>query len=333
MASFSKIKCQRLYVGSSSGYATEITSTQTDLLSGITAGTVTASKVVTADSSKNVSGFNDITCGAIDTASAEALYIGKATATSTIIGATDSVVTVVDTLNVGSSGNAGFLQLYPGTASKGFVKFQSADHASNTIYPTINFMAIDTAARTINFPDPGAAAYVAYFAAEADKGLISATPTEVNKYCDESAHAVVSATAETLAVSQATHANKTVVLNRAAGVVATLPEATGTGDVYTFIVGTALTSNAYKVVTADTTNGDIAGVAFGLDQDDDTTTTFSSLQADGNDYIQFAMTTTGGVQPGYDRIELTDIATDLWSAKVWFSVPTGSNPATPFGST
>jgi hypothetical protein len=43
MASFSKIKCQRLYVGSSSGIASELTSTQTGFLSGVTAGTATAS--------------------------------------------------------------------------------------------------------------------------------------------------------------------------------------------------------------------------------------------------------------------------------------------------
>jgi hypothetical protein len=128
MASFSKIKCQRLYVGSSSGYASEITSTQTGYLSGITAGTVTASKAVVVDANKDVGAFRDITLRDIDASAAADMESGKATATSVTTGATDAPVNIVDTLNIGSSGNAGVLKLYPGTAAKGYVLFQTANH-------------------------------------------------------------------------------------------------------------------------------------------------------------------------------------------------------------
>jgi hypothetical protein len=42
--------------------------------------------------------------------------------------------------------------------------------------------------------------------------------------------AVVNATAATLTVTAALHANKTITLNRAGGIAVTLPDATGTGN-------------------------------------------------------------------------------------------------------
>jgi hypothetical protein len=332
MASFSKIKCQRLYVGSSSGLATEITSTQTGYLSGITAGTVTASKAVVVDANKDVGAFRDITLRDIDASAAADMEIGKATATSVTIGATDAPVNIVDTLNIGSSGNAGVLKLYPGTAAKGYVLFQTANQSSNTIYPTINFMEIDTAARTINFPDPGAACYVMYSSAANDKSIVAATNVEINKYCDESAHAVIDCTAATLAVTQATHANKIVTLNRATGVTVTMPEPSGSGDTYTFLSGTAVTANQHKIIATDTANTDLHGLAIARD-DDGSQSSFAALNADGFDFVQMNGGTMGGSQPLADRIELIDIAADKWYVHYTFFVPAGSNPADPFGST
>jgi hypothetical protein len=119
-------------------------------------------------------------------------------------------------------------------------------------------------------------------------------------------------------------------LDKAAGFTATLPEATGTGDVYTFIVGTAATSNSYIITTADATNADICGVARGQDMDDDTVTNFAAQQGDAFELITLNRTTTGGVNVGGDKIVLIDVATDVWRCDMDFMVPTGSNPATPF---
>jgi hypothetical protein len=333
MAWFSKLKCEKLYVGRSTDYRTEFTSTHLGYLTSVTAGTATASKALVVDTNKDIASIRDITCRDIDASAAADMEIGKATATSVTIGATDAPVNVVDTLNIGSSGNAGVLKLYPATAAKGYVLFQTANQSSNTIYPTINFMEIDTAARTINFPDPGAACYVMYSSAANDKSIVAATNSEINKYCDESAHAVVDCTASTLAVTQATHANKIVTLSRAAGVTATLPEATGTGDVYTFITAVAVTSNQNKIITADTANADLCGWANIMDDDGTTSNKYLAAQADGFDFIQSNGTTMGGASPYADRIVLIDVATDVWHVKANLVCPSGSNPADPFGST
>jgi hypothetical protein len=335
MAYFSKIRCQRLYVGSSSGFASELTSTQTGYLSGVTAGTVTANKALVVDGSKDLSGLNDITCGAIDTATGEALVIGTATATAVTIGQTDAPVTIVDTLNIGSSGNAGVLKLYPATASKGYVTIQTANQTDDTIRPTLNFMEIDTAARTINVPDPGATAYLVESSQANDKSLVNATNVEINKYCDESAMAVIDCTASTLAVTAATHGNKIVTLSRAAGVTATLPDngTGGTGVTYTFVTATAVTANQNKIIATDTTNTDMVGVANIMDDDGATSNKYLSEQSDGNDYIQSNGTTQGGASPYADVIRVTDIANDVWKVEAFLVCPSGSNPATPFGST
>jgi len=161
---------------------------------------------------------------------------------------------------------------------------------------------------------------------------LSATAAEINEACDKSVGAVVSLT-DTVSLTQALHAGKVCTLDKAAGFTATLPEATGTGDVYTIIVGTAATSNSYIVATADATNADICGVARGQDMDDDTVTNFAAQQGDGFDLITLNRTTTGGVNVGGDKITLVDVATDVWRCDMDYMVPTGSNPATPFSST
>ena len=145
---------------------------------------------------------------------------------------------------------------------------------------------------------------------------------------------LVSVTDATMALTAVKHANRIITADRAAGIAFTLPEATGTGDVYTIVLGTAMTSGSLTVTTADTTNADIAGWAKMYDTDVvEVWEVYPSLQATGNDIITMNRTTTGGVQPGVDSIVLTDIKTDLWMADVTLSVPAGSNPATPFSST
>lgn len=62
-----------------------------------TLGTVQASKCVTADANKDVTGFRNITADELDTATATALELGKSTATSVSLGAAD-----IDTINLGT---------------------------------------------------------------------------------------------------------------------------------------------------------------------------------------------------------------------------------------
>ena len=71
----------------------------------------------------------------------------------------------------------------------------------------------------------------------------------------------INCTASTLTVTAATHANKTITLNRAGGIAVDLPAATGTGATYTFIVGTTFTTaGTISVVGNDT----MVGLALGL---------------------------------------------------------------------
>lgn len=336
MAYFSKIRCGRLFVGNDGNYASELTSTQTGYLSGVTAGTVTASKAVVVDANKDIATFRDVStrdvlCRNIDSVSAAAMTVGASVATSLVLGAADITTRVNNILEVGNDADAGSLRIYPATTASGMFAITCSDQDGDT-NGTLNLMA-QSAARTINLPDPGATAYVAYLAAEADKSLINATPTEINKFCDESAKAVVDVTGSTLSATQATHAFKTVTLSRAAGVTVTLPEATGTGDVYKFVTAVAVTSNQNKIITADTTNADICGSAIIHDDDGATANTYLAEQSDGFDFIQSNGTTMGGASPYADEIVLTDVATDVWHCRAVLHCPAASNPADPFGST
>lgn len=161
---------------------------------------------------------------------------------------------------------------------------------------------------------------------------MTASAAEINRICDATGK-VVTITAND-ALTQSEHANRICIVNKADGCALTLPEATGTGDVYTVIYGTVLSSNTHTITTADTTNADLVGHVLAVDLDAATTAVmYQSVQATGNDVITLNMTTQGGVNPYADYYILTDIATDVWKVEGKFIVPTGSDPASPFSST
>jgi hypothetical protein len=141
-------------------------------------------------------------------------------------------------------------------------------------------------------------------------------------------HDTTPVTASTLAVSQINHAGRVIVLDRAAGVAATLPAATGTGDVYTFVVKTTASGGNYVVKVANATdvfNGSMAyfndtGTA-GLGK--------GWAAADSDDTVTLNGTTTGGYAGA--RVVCTDYASGFWSVQV-FGKQSGS-VATPFSAT
>ena len=108
----------------------------------------------------------------------------------------------------------------------------------------------------------------------------------------------------------------------------TMPEATGSGAIYKFIVTVVNTSN-YVIKTADAANCGFYGTLNLLDVDSNAQTAYAGTAAD--DIITLNGTTTGG-QIG-DWLELTDIATDQWSVKGNLVCPAGSNVASMFSST
>jgi hypothetical protein len=162
---------------------------------------------------------------------------------------------------------------------------------------------------------------------------VTATAAEINEAADKSDGAIVSITAATLDITQALHAGKVCVFNKVDGIDVTLPEATGTGDVYTFVLGLALTSDTITILTPDIVNSDMVGNVLTIDLDSATTGVwYSSIQSDGNNAITMNMTSQGGINIGTDWYRITDIAADIFAVEGQYLVPTSSNPATPFSN-
>lgn len=154
---------------------------------------------------------------------------------------------------------------------------------------------------------------------------ISATAAEINRICDGSAK-IVDCTAATLTLTQALHANRIVTLNRAAGVTVTLPEATGTGDLYTVVIGTAATSNANVIETSATTEH-MTGSLRSVDDDADTGLAFNADTSD--DTITMDGTATGG-KVG-DKIEILDYEATNFSVDGHIT-QSGGSEVTPFSA-
>lgn len=159
---------------------------------------------------------------------------------------------------------------------------------------------------------------------------IAATAAEINEVADKSANAAIAANGDTLTVTQALHAGKVIQFGKATGTVATLPAATGTGDKYTFIIGTAATSNANIIKVANAT--DVMQGSVALQQDTDAAGTLKMWLAGAtDDTISLAgAATSGGIKGG--RVELVDYAAGFWSAQV-FIASGGGSEATPFSAT
>ena len=142
-----------------------------------------------------------------------------------------------------------------------------------------------------------------------------------------SANLPINCTTATLAVKAELHANRTVTLNRAAGIAITLPAATGSGDKYRFVVGTTFTGNC--TIDAASSNDKFSGHAILAQDSADTVVHFGT--AAGTDKLTMytaANNTTGGIKGAVAEFE--DIATNLWS--VFFVSEAGGTEATPFDS-
>ena len=132
------------------------------------------------------------------------------------------------------------------------------------------------------------------------------------------------------AITEIEHAGRTLLLGEVGGnalVTLTLPDATGSGATYKFIVSVANTSNyVIKVPDADNT---IAGIMTYLDEDGTSVTAFPTVAA--SDTITLNGGTTGGIVGDY--LEIIDIAADKYHVRGVMRVAAGANPATPFSAT
>lgn len=121
------------------------------------------------------------------------------------------------------------------------------------------------------------------------------------------------------------HADAVTTINAAAGLTLTLPAASGTGNVYTFVIRTAVTSNSVVIRVANATDI-MQGVAFQAADGGSTSNAWET--AADSDTITFNGSTTGGLVG--DRVILTDIASGVWQVQIT-GAATGTE-ATPFSA-
>lgn len=138
-------------------------------------------------------------------------------------------------------------------------------------------------------------------------------------------YGLTTADAATLSVNDDAHLGMPIVLNRAAGVTATLPAATGSGNSYRFLVNTTVTSNGYIIQVANASDT-MTGTALLFADGGDTTVGFAT--AGTSDTITLNGTTTGGIAGA--EVLVTDIAANKWHVKV-VSDASGTE-ATPFSA-
>lgn len=154
---------------------------------------------------------------------------------------------------------------------------------------------------------------------------VLATAAEINRAADVSTRLV--AAGSTLAVTEASHDGKTILLDTAAGSTCTLPAAAGTGAIFRFVVSVVPTSNQHRLSV--TGNDTFFGNVWANSTGDTPDLGQPWPAAAGNNQVNLNGTTTGGLSIG-DYIEVQDIVTDKWHI-IGFVTANGTE-ATPFAT-
>lgn len=155
----------------------------------------------------------------------------------------------------------------------------------------------------------------------------TATAAEITRACDVSAR-IVNCTASTLTVTEATHSDKTIVLDRAAGIAVTLPAASA-GLKFRFVIKTTFTGAASikSVAGADI----MIGHALMGNDTDNSVVDWQSVAASTNDTIDMYGTanSTGGIAGQVVTIE--GLAANLWFVEIRGDA--AGTEASPFANT
>lgn len=133
----------------------------------------------------------------------------------------------------------------------------------------------------------------------------------------------VTVTSATVSITDEAYAGVPIVLNRAAGCAATLPDATGSGARYEFILLADATGD--QVVKVASSSDTMMGVAY-LGNDSAGASCFYT--ADSSDTITMNGSTKGGLKGA--RVICDDIAANKWAVLV-YSEASGTE-ATPFSA-
>ncbi len=136
--------------------------------------------------------------------------------------------------------------------------------------------------------------------------LVKSTQVEIDAACDVSAR-LVNVTGSTLTMTAAIHGGKITTINAAAGCAVTLPAATGTGNIFTVILGTTIGSNTTTLtcVGSDKLTGTASVGSTGTSGSFAIPATSTVLTMNGS--------TKGGVVGS--QIQLVDIATNVWAVR------------------
>ena len=136
----------------------------------------------------------------------------------------------------------------------------------------------------------------------------------------------VDVTTATVSITAATHGGRTITLNRATGITATLPAATGSGVYFRFVVGTTFTGAAIIQVAnaTDVINGNATLYA----DSGDTVVGFTATASDDSIDLFNTDNTTGGLLG--EIIELVDVASGKWHCNI--TANAGGTEVTPFAN-
>jgi hypothetical protein len=136
----------------------------------------------------------------------------------------------------------------------------------------------------------------------------------------------VAATGATLTCNRDVHGGRTIVINAAAGCAVTLPNATGTGSIFRFLIGTTITSNSTTFKVSNATDV-MSGRAYVISDNTAAVLGYATFSTD--DTITLNGTTLGGYAG--DIVEIIDAIAGTYLVKV-LTKATGSE-ATPFSAT
>lgn len=137
-------------------------------------------------------------------------------------------------------------------------------------------------------------------------------------------YGIVTVTAATVSITDDGYVGSRIVMNRAAGITATLPAATGSGNRYEFI-GLADASGSQIIKVANATDVMMGWAALG----NDAAGSSNFYTADTSDTITLNGTTTGGYK-GW-RVVVDDVAAGFWAVTV--ESEASGVEATPFSAT
>jgi len=279
------IICNTIAVGATKpGQAgTVLSGSEIVVLDSVTAGSVTASKALVVDSSRDLTG----------TTAATAIRNLRVT-----------------NLDAGISGTAGSVDVFPTTAATGKLTLVAASNAGDTTTTITN--ASQAGAVTYTIPDAGAAA--SFVLSTGTSTATTATSTELNLVAG--ATSTPTASKAVIATASGWAANRRPVIEDGAAVVLgavdsgalcifdkidgalfTLPTP-AIGLWYEFIVVASVTSNSMKVIT----NTGTVFIKGSVDMvDTDTTFTHTNQDADGTGHVAVTMASastnsTGGIK-------------------------------------